>query len=341
MKSTWQQFLEDEGAELRDGLAISFGETPADYASLTNTISDLSDFGLLCAQGSDTRKFLQGQSTCDFQTSDLEASPPGAICNPKGRMITSFQSHGTSEDKILLSMDRALVTSTLAVLQKYAAFFKTELSDESNTYNQFGLSGPGLADILVGFFPSIPQVNHSVVNADGATLTSLSAELFIIVTKADAAPQLWQALSSDIQAVGLSWWQLKLIAAGLAFISPSLSEQLVPQMLNLQATGAISFTKGCYTGQEVVARMQYLGKLKRRTYHLTLATTHVPNSGDEITTTDAKVVGTVVLAAPADKNSVAVLAVLRESALEQSELVLSGESMAVTLDTLPYVIAEQ
>ncbi|RLA44991.1 MAG: folate-binding protein [Gammaproteobacteria bacterium] len=353
----WQQFLADRQAQFVDDEVISFGETSADYANLTATISDLGHLGILSAEGPDSRKFLQGQSTCDFLALSPGDALPGAICNPKGRMITSFQAQLNSEDEILLSMDRALVKTSLAALEKYAAFFKTTLQDHSNAYRQFGLAGTQVKDRLKILFPSVPGPRHSVIDKAGNLLTCVSENLFVIITKAGNAQQLWVQLSPDLQAVGLPWWQLQLIRAGLASVTATFSEQLIPQMLNLQATDAISFSKGCYTGQEVVARMQYLGKLKRRTYLVLGASSQLPEPGAEITTTGStttenattestttektRAIGNVITAAPTDPGNFAMLAILREMALDQTELLVAGQAVPVKFVDLPYEINSQ
>lgn len=346
--SNWQQFLAEQGAQYIDDRAIAFRETIADYPNLANTLTDLSDQGILSVSGADARKFLQGQSTCDLLALAPSASSPGAICNPKGRMLTSFQAHIDADEQILLAMDRALVSPTLTAIAKYAAFFKTALADSSADYRQFGITGP-LADVtLAELFPSIPAPHHSVIDSVGNLLTCIAPDLFVLITKVDHAQQIWRQLTSYLRPVGLPWWQLQLIRAGIASVTSPLSEQFVPQMLNLQAIGGVSFKKGCYTGQEVVARMQYLGKLKRRTYIVNATnnantdTSSPPSPGTEIkTVTDGKVVGTVLQAAPADTTSFAMLAILREAALDQTELLIADQRTTVKFIDLPYEIGAQ
>ncbi len=339
--TNWQQFLEASGAQWRDDVVTSFGEMPGDYGNLTNTVSDLGNVAILSAQGSDSAKFLQGQSTCDLLGLEPGRSTPGAICNPKGRMITTFLAYKVSDKQILLSMDKPLVETSLATLDKYAAFFKTTLSDCSDTHRQFGIAGPSVKQELLKFFPAVRAPNHFVTDDVGNILNCLNDSLFTIVTKTNQAESLWRDLTTTLTTAGLPWWQLQLIRAGLASVSAELSEQFVPQMLNLQATGAISFSKGCYTGQEVVARMQYLGKLKRRTYIVEAASPTPPPAGTEIATIHGKLVGTVINAAASDASNFSMLAVLRETALAQDELVIAEQTIPVKISALPYELAEQ
>jgi hypothetical protein len=338
----WKKLLTAQGAQFGGDDVISFGESAADYVALTNTVSQLSHLGLLSAQGPESGKFLQGQCTCDFSSLERGSALSGAICNPKGRMLTSFRACQIQEDLLLLSMDRQLVHPTLHVLEKYAAFFKTELADSSDKYRQLGISGPQAKSLLKTIFPDVPGPNCSAFDGFGNLLYCLTDDLYMVITATAESVQLWQKLSLKFQPTGQSWWQLRLILAGLASVNLKLSEQLVPQMLNFQAIGAISFSKGCYTGQEVVARMEYLGKLKRRTYLIKADSTKLPKSGAEIAMPEnSKAVGTVIQAALEDENHLAILAVLREAALEQSELIIDGNKVPIKFAKLPYEIPIQ
>lgn len=334
--SNWQQLLDGAGARYSGELVMSFGESPRQYSDIANGLASLDNLGILGVHGIEGTKFLQGQSTCNFQNLAVGGVTPGALCNVKGRMISSFIACRTRDDEVLLSMDRALVGPTIAQLKKFAVFFKTELTDASELYRQLGLAGSTLAESLTAHFKPLPGAGESVNDEQGNRLAPLTKGLYLIFSPRETAPELWLSLSGTITPVGLPWWQLQLARAGLAAVTEALSEQLVPQMLNYQATGAISFTKGCYTGQEVVARMQYLGTLKRRTYRIRATTNTTPEIGAELSTADGKNVGTVVLAAPEDENHIAMLAVLREAALDQTQLTINGESIAITLEDLPY-----
>ncbi len=339
--NNWQQRLETAGARYSGKQIVSFGETPANYAEISTGLTPLDNLGVLAVRGAGSPKFLQGQSTCDFESLAVGGVTPGALCNAKGRMMASFTACRSGEDEILLSMDRELVEPTIAQLKKFAVFFKVELTDASDKYRQLGLAGSGLTEILSPTFHSMPSASQSVEDNQGNRLALLAREIYLLICHSENASALWQSLSGAVTAAGLPWWNLQLVRAGLASVTPALSEQLVPQMLNYQATGAISFTKGCYTGQEVVARMQYLGKLKRRTYRITASTSSVPEIGTQISTTEGKNVGTIVLAAPEDEKYMTMLAVLREAALDQKQLVINGESVPITLEDLPYTLDEQ
>ncbi|MEZ0123428.1 MAG: folate-binding protein YgfZ [Candidatus Reddybacter sp.] len=335
----WLNFLAQQGATINDGLATSFGETPADYPTLKATLVDLSDLGILALEGADTKRFLQGQSTSDTSQLNTETSLPGAICNPKGRMLTSYQAIEPVVDAVLLVMHRPLVEITINSLSKYAAFFKTTLNDVSEDYRLLGLSGPDCEPLLDQLFDTVPQAINQLCIGENYLLLRISAQQFLLVVDVTVAERHWQRLSATFKPVGIDYWQLQSIRAGLAQVRAETLEQFVPQMLNLQATGAVSFKKGCYTGQEIVARMQYLGKLKRRTYRVIIEDTKPPRQGAEIySSSDNKLVGSVLSATPADDKSSEVLAILHEEQADTTSLIIDGKTTAVRIADLPYTL---
>lgn len=362
----WHHFLAQQGAQLDNGIAVSFGETAGDYAALsaTTTLTDIGDQGLLAFRGPHSAKFLQGQITCDINLLNTDTSIIGAICNLKGRVTTSFRlieassspaiasvtdasdassfetsSRGSSSTQILMSMHRDLIAATLATLEKYAVFSKTTLTDCSADYRQFGIAGPNALAALATLFPEIPDAINSTSSSALGTLIRIDGARFLILAPRANAESIWQKLAEGATATGLPFWQLLNIHGGIAAIGPDTSGEFVPQMLNYQAVGAVSFKKGCYTGQEIVARMQYLGKLKRRLYRLSADAVEVPCPGAVITlASGAQEVGQVVLAARADANTLELLAVLTSAAAAQSQLEIAGAPAAVTLLPLPYTL---
>lgn len=342
--NNWHQFLAQQGGHFDSDVVVSFGETAGDYTTLgtTTTLTDIGDQGLLSLSGAQSTKFLQGQVTCDVNALNDSTSIPGAICNLKGRVTTSFRliqpRPNTGEAQhIQMLMHRELVPSTLATLSKYAVFSKTFLLDRSGDYRQFGVAGPDPSTVLATLFTEIPVATHHIVQDDLATLIRVDAERFIVLVQQVNAETVWHKLATNAIAVGLPFWQLLNVRAGVAAIDPDTSGEFVPQMLNYQALGAVSFKKGCYTGQEIVARMQYLGKLKRRLYRLAANSIEVCHSGAVVTLVDSEQeVGRVVLAARASGTTQEILAVLTQEAAQQQQLTIAGTAMPITLLPLPY-----
>lgn len=342
--NTWHQFLAQQGGHFDRDVVISFGETAADYTTLgtTTTLTDLGDQGLLSLSGVQSTKFLQGQVTCDVNALKGSTSILGAICNLKGRVTASFRliqprPNAGEAECILMLMHRELVPSTLATLSKYAVFSKTSLLDHSGDYRQFGVAGPDPSTALATLFTEIPVATDHIVQGDLATLIRVDAERFIVLVPQVNAEAVWRKLAANATLAGLPFWQLLNVRAGVAVIEPDISGGFVPQMLNYQALGAVSFKKGCYTGQEIVARMQYLGKLKRRLYRLAADSIKVCHPGVAITLVDSEQeVGQVVFAAQADVTTQEILAVLTQEAAQQRQLAIAGTPISVTLLPLPY-----
>jgi len=232
----------------------------------------------------------------------------------------------------LLAMHRELVAVQLDELKKYAQFFrKCTLADESATWQRFGLLGADSA--LQALDLPLPEADNAVTAQEGILLIRLDKTRSELWLRAEIAAQ-WQAsLAAHLPQSSLNGWLLAQIRAGIGQVFATTSARFIPQMLNLQAVGAVSFKKGCYTGQEIVARMQYRGQSKRRLYRLHApALLSPPAAGTPL----AESAGEVVLAAQAE-NGCELLAVLTDSAAEQNNLRLEDGS-ALELLELPYTL---
>lgn len=306
----WSQFLGALGARVVDGQVESFGEGPADYPALlgTDVLCALHDLGILEVTGPQSRNFLQGQTTADFATADSGVLR-GACCNPQGRVFTLFTAVATARGYLLV-MPRALVESSRATLARYAALSRVGLEDASTAYRILGLAGPDRGATLAG-----AGLSADGAAADGTRTFPHDADRHLLLVPAAAAPGRWQALAARTRPVGAPLWHLADIRAGIVNLAPETREQFLPQMLNLHLHGAVSFTKGCYTGQEVVARSQYRGNLKRHLQRLGIATARAPRPGTEIRSPDSpQATGTVLEAVAAGADHCEALAVLRAGA---------------------------
>lgn len=294
----------------------------------------LSHEGVLAVRGSDASKFLQGQLTCNLNyLSDTQASL-GARCTQKGRMQSSFRILPEG-DGYLLAMATELLEPQLADLKKYAVFSKSKLTDESAAWVRFGLGRADAALRALGL--ELPPETDAVVRANGLIAIRVSTDRAELWTAADQAETLHSQLSAQLIEGDLNQWLLGQVRAGIGQVMPSTRELFIPQMLNLQAVGGVSFKKGCYTGQEIVARMQYLGKLKRRLYRLQLDAGKLPEPGTPLfSPTHGSSIGEVVIAAHAEQ-SIELLAVLQAEAAEGGIIHLGAlEGPALHLLDLPY-----
>ncbi|NMY43077.1 folate-binding protein YgfZ [Pseudomonas sp. WS 5013] len=289
---------------------------------------------LLAVRGPDAAKFLQGQLTCNLNYLDERTSSLGARCTPKGRMISSFRIVQEG-DGYLLALASELLEAQLADLKKYAVFSKSSLADESAIWVRFGLSGGDGALVSLGL--DLPQQPDAVARANGLIAIRLPggrAELWAPAAQADS---LQARLAAQLPEAPLNDWLLGQVRAGIGQVFGATRELFIPQMINLQAVGGVSFKKGCYTGQEIVARMQYLGKLKRRLQRLSLAKGELPAVGSELfSPVHGSSVGEVVLAA-GNGDGAELLAVLQEDAVADGRIHLGNpEGPSLDLLELPY-----
>ncbi|WP_192560020.1 YgfZ/GcvT domain-containing protein [Pseudomonas allokribbensis] len=294
----------------------------------------LSHEGVLAVRGADAGKFLQGQLTCNINyLSDTQASL-GARCTQKGRMQSSFRIV-LEGDGVLLAMAGELLEPQLADLKKYAVFSKSKLTDESASWVRFGLDHGDAA--LSSLSLELPAETDSVARHEGLIAIRVSPNRAELWVPTDQADSIKGKLSAQLSEAELNQWLLGQIRAGIGQVMPSTRELFIPQMLNLQAVGGVSFKKGCYTGQEIVARMQYLGKLKRRLYRVQLDASELPEPGTPLfAPSHGSSIGEVVLAARAEKN-IELLAVLQAEAAEAGDLHLgTAEGPTLHLLDLPY-----
>ncbi|WP_025855396.1 folate-binding protein YgfZ [Pseudomonas sp. CHM02] len=296
----------------------------------------LSHEGVLAVRGADAAKFLQGQLTCNLNyLSDTQASL-GARCTQKGRMQSSFRIL-LQGDGVLLAMATELLEPQLADLKKYAVFSKSKLTDESAAWVRFGLVNADEALTRLGL--QLSADTDSVARTDALIAVRVSPGRAELWAPAEQGDTLRSQLAEHLQQAGLNEWLLGQIRAGIGQVMPQTRELFIPQMLNLQAVGGVSFKKGCYTGQEIVARMQYLGKLKRRLYRLSLDAPEMPEPGTPLfSPSHNSAIGEVVMAAKADQ-TVELLAVLQAEAADSGDVRLGTlEGPGLQLLDLPYTL---
>ena len=296
----------------------------------------LSHEGVLAVRGADAAKFLQGQLTCNLNyLSDTQASL-GARCTQKGRMQSSFRIL-LQGDGVVLAMATELLEPQLADLKKYAVFSKSKLTDESAAWVRFGLMNAEPALTSLGL--ELPAETDSVVRSDTLIAIRVSPDRAELWVPAEQGDDVRNQLAATLEQTDLNEWLLGQIRAGIGQVMPQTRELFIPQMLNLQAVGGVSFKKGCYTGQEIVARMQYLGKLKRRLYRLSLDAPEMPEPGTPLfSPSHTSAIGEVVIAAKTDQG-VELLAVLQAEAADSGDVhVGTLEGPGLQLLDLPYTL---
>ncbi len=335
----WQDFLQQQGFELlpQGGIKHANGSEGADAY-----ITDLSNYGTLTLDGPDASKFLQGQLTCQMDKLQNGQALIGAYCSPKGSVIANFNlcMHA---DRVMLHMAADVVDTVQTALAKYIVFSKAKLHNENQAWVRLGVWG-NKAKEIINHIAQVPS-NEQEVSAfeQGFVLcTNAAAQRYLVYCQKDAAIDIWLGLADYARPASTAAWEIEQIKDGLLYVGQEISEHYVPQMLNLQETGAINFHKGCYTGQEVVARMQYLGKLKR---HLYLGRIHSPTPltvGMQIDGEKRGNIGRITSLAENGDHSYWFTGVINIREAENDNLCVAGiEGSSIEIDPLPYAIDPQ
>jgi folate-binding protein YgfZ len=314
MHADWQQYLHSAGARIENHAVSHFGDPRAElHAAQTGTIlCDLSHFSLLCFYGEDSRTFLHSQLSSDVLKLTAATAQYSSYCTPKGRVLASFLLW-QSGDGYFAQLHGGLRESIQNRLAKFVLRSKVKISDASSTYIPLGLAGNNSEMLAIKCFSHIPQPVLGVAHHEAATLIRLSPDRFQIITDSEQAPALWEKLSRSATAAGNRCWDWLNIRNGIPVVAPATQEQFVPQMLNMQFIGAVNFNKGCYPGQEIIARTQHLGMLKRRMYPANIRSETSPQPGEELFSGDAQgqASGMIVNAAASPEGGYDVLAVIQ------------------------------
>jgi len=347
MMTQWQDFLASQGATIDSVSTASayvahYGNPEAELqaASGGHVLADLSHVGLLQVEGDDAVNFLQGQVTNDIKLLDGINSHFTGYCNPKGRLLALFLAFA-HQGHIHLQLDAALLEAIAKRLKMYVMRSKVVITDVSLDISRFGVAGADSVAMLQEVFPQVPQDQHEIASLENATLIRLPGTLprYEIFTPAANAETLWAQLNAQFTAVGKPVWDYLEINAGIPEIVTATQEAFVPQMINLDVLGGINFKKGCYTGQEIVARTHYLGKVKRRTQLAHIPASGIaPQAGEIISTVNSQdAVGQIVRSAPSAGGGYDVLAEIRLESLEAGGLQWQG--LALEIREMPYSLA--
>jgi hypothetical protein len=319
MNPDWQNFLIQHAAAIDAGVVQSFGDPAAELLSTrqSTVLCDLGQFGTLRASGEDAQSFLQNMLSNDICEVSASHAQLSSLNSPKGRMLATMLIWRDGDD-YLLQLPRVLCEPMRKKLSMYVLRAKVKISDASDEIVSLGLSGENAQEILSKQFGELPQLPFGFIDTEQAGVLKFSDTRFQVSTAAQYAPTLWQALSQHAQPAGSVCWDWLNIRAGIPVILPQTQEQFVPQMANLELIGGVNFKKGCYPGQEIVARMQYLGKLKRRMYLAHLDSSESPQPGDELFSAEmeGQASGMIANVSPAPGGGCDVLAVVQTSSRE-------------------------
>ena len=336
MTQEWIPFLASQGLAA-DG--SGFGGVADELAAARDVavVAPLIDQGLIRASGSDAANFLHNLLTNDINGITADGARFAGLCTAKGRLLALLLIWREGDD-FLLMLPREILPAILKKLSMYVLRSKVKLSDATAERALIGCCGPAaLASALGDAVAALPR--FGVAAAEGGQAIRLDDQRWLLALDAANADARWQQLAASARPVGLAAWQWLEIAAGQPRVVAATQEAFVPQMLNMElpAVAGLSFSKGCYPGQEIVARTQYLGQIKRRTYRAALsgavaagAPVYAPETGDQHC-------GAVVSAAPSPTGGFECLVCVQISAAEAGEVhvgALDGERLEFL--PLPY-----
>ncbi|MFN7753863.1 MAG: YgfZ/GcvT domain-containing protein [Pseudomonadota bacterium] len=313
--SDWLSFLAERGARLAVDEPIIHGfDGRAPDTAQASVLCDLSGLDLLAFSGEDAQTFLQGQLTCDVREATRVRARRGALCTPKGRVLATFRLWA-QDDGYRMALPRSLCEAIGKRLGMYVLRSRVRITPLRDVV-RFGVAGSRARSALARALEVSPAdlpVRDGVLSRLDACVIGLPGERYLVCSDPARAPLLWNALAVDLLESGHSAWAWRSVAAGDADVSPATQDQFVPQMLNLDLSGGIGFAKGCYTGQEIVARTQHLGRLKQRLYRCSLPTGPTPDAGTALYSDDfeGQASGMVLDAATRPDGARVVLAVLR------------------------------
>lgn len=255
---------------------------PSASSHLPLTLISLEDWALVTLNGPDTVKYLQGQVTADIEALPADGHVLCGHCDAKGKMWSNLRLFHRGEGFAYLER-RSVLDSQLTEIKKYAVFSKLTIAADSEAV-LLGVAGFQARAALAGVFNSLPDAEHQVVQDGETTLLhfALPAERFLLVTTAAVAEQLISKLHQQAELNDSQQWLTLDIEAGYPVIDSANSGQLIPQATNLQALEGISFSKGCYTGQEMVARAKFRGANKRALYWLEGKAGRVPQAAEDV-----------------------------------------------------------
>lgn len=331
--SDWNQFLVAQGFN-QDG---SLNLQHLTYSPDTQYVMPLNQ-GLIEIKGPDAAKFLQGQVTCDVRELANNKTLLGAQCNIKGRMLLCFRALQSDAERILLRVHSGLVANGLNSLGKYIVFSKAKLADVTPNYRCIGVAGPKAAQILKEVLAIDIAENDNWQAANDHLVIRIDEQRFECWIAQDDAQTVWNQLITHANLADQNYWNLLNIQAGIGDIAPETFETFTPQAINFQLVNGINFRKGCYTGQEIVARLHYRGTLKRHMYRFgfSVADQTLPLPGAELKNADGKTVGEVISAAYINANSGELLASVVDD--QRVAIYLANNPQKLGLLVLPYAI---
>lgn len=328
---TWLQTLSGLGATFTpDNTDVEHFGNPAHELSAAaqgTVLVPLLHFSCIEASGSDAKAFLHGQFTNDLNHLQAGQAQLSSWCSAKGRMLVSFINYPQEENyRLMLATD--LLPTTLKRLQMFVLRSQVKLVDLSQTLGHLGLAGSGAGAALEAAGLPVPVTPMATQRLDQTSIIRLSPGRFIIAAPLTELTALWQKLAGRATPAGLPAWHWLDVQEAFPWITGPTREEFVPQMADFEKMGGVSFHKGCYPGQEIVARTQYLGKVKRHLYRIKSPVPLLPGEELHSPASPDQSAGKVVTCAPnPDQGFVALAVVLAPAAEDLHQGSASGPQL--------------
>lgn len=316
---------------------------PAASARLPLTLMTLDDWALATLTGADAEKYLQGQVTADVAQLTEHQHLLAAHCDPKGKMWSNLRLFRRLDGFALIER-RSLRDAQLTELKKYAVFSKVTIAPDDE-HVLLGVAGFQARAALNNLFSELPDAEKQVVSEGETSILWFEhpAERFLLVTDAATAERVTEALRGEAQLNNSQQWLALNIEAGLPVIDAVNSAQFIPQATNIQALGGISFKKGCYTGQEMVARAKFRGANKRALWTLAGRASRVPEAGEDLELKmgeNWRRTGTVLAAVQLDDGRLLVQVVMNNDMEADSVFRVRDDANTLSIEPLPYSLEE-
>jgi folate-binding protein YgfZ len=345
--SNWTDYLATHGARFHVDEATQvedFGRTLAASDLAAGFVAPVTDLGLIAVAGEDAATFLHNQLTNDVTHLGPNEARLAGFCTPKGRLQATFLIWGDPDGTVWLQLPRAIQAPLQKRLSMFVLRAKAKLRDateEDAVSAVIGIGGAKGEAVLRAQGFALPAAPYALARGERGTVIRLAdafgAPRYLWLASPDAATAALPALSAQLALGGNAAWHLSAIHAGVPQVTLATQEQFVPQMINLELLGGVNFKKGCYPGQEIVARSQYLGKLKRRTA-LASVENAAARAGDEVFSVadPDQPCGMVVNAAPNGAGGADVLVEMKLAALEEKVHLGSAGGTPLRFLPMPY-----
>ncbi|SEM70072.1 YgfZ/GcvT domain-containing protein [Nitrosomonas marina] len=346
MQENWRNFLRAQQALIENGQVVHFGDPVSELAHTQagTILVDLSHYGLLGLSGADAGVFLQNQLSCDVREVSADQAKYGSYCTPKGRVLANFIIMDI-DGEWLLQLPMDLCASIQKRLSMFVLRSKVDIHDRSGQYVRMGIAGAQANKLVASIAGTRLDLDNGsalkIIHSEHAHVICHAPDRFELIVSEKDAQELWCLFNGNARPAGAACWRWREIHEGVPVITTATQEQFLPQMINLDIIGGVSFKKGCYPGQEIVARTQFLGKLKRRMCLAKIATGEPVNDGDDVFSTEMQdqSCGTIVNAVPSVEGGYDVLAVIQQNSINAGSLFWRKPGgPELIIGTLPYIL---